>query len=155
MTHALGRFGAADEIVAMAKHYPNAWVDMCWAWSINPRHAGDFVRRFIHAAPVNKLFGFGGDTKRPRASVAYAQQARTGLTRALQAELSFYGQVFGFIEGRRAAIRERLAARPDADHARPMPDARPRGIGLVRADSAASGTAPPCPGPKTPRSERK
>jgi hypothetical protein len=76
-----------DELVALAKHYPNVYVDMCWAWSINPLVARDFVRRMIHAVPANKLFAFGGDTFWPNAAVAYATQARQWLTRALQAEL--------------------------------------------------------------------
>jgi hypothetical protein len=37
--------------------------------------------------PANKLFVFGGDTFWPTATVAYAAQARQGLTRALQAEV--------------------------------------------------------------------
>lgn len=77
----------SDELVALAKHYPNVYVDLCWAWSIDPYSARDFVRRFVHAAPANKLFIFGGDTGWPAASVAYAHQARAWLTRALQAEV--------------------------------------------------------------------
>ncbi len=76
-----------DELVALAKHYPNVYVDMCWAWSINPLVARDFVRRMIHAVPANKLFAFGGDTFWPNAAVAYATQARQWLTRALQTEV--------------------------------------------------------------------
>jgi hypothetical protein len=76
-----------DELVALAKHYPNVYVDMCWAWSINPFVARDFVRRMIHAVPVHKLFAFGGDTFWPNAALAYATQARQWLTRALQAEV--------------------------------------------------------------------
>jgi hypothetical protein len=75
------------ELIALAKHYPNVYVDLCWAWSIDPYSAGDFVRRYIHAAPANKLFVFGGDTGYPAAAVAYARQARRWLTRALQAEV--------------------------------------------------------------------
>jgi uncharacterized protein len=77
-----------DELVALAKHYPNVWVDLCWAWSIDPYSAGDFVRRFLHAVPVNKLFAFGGDTSWPTSSAAYAFQARRWLTRALEAEIA-------------------------------------------------------------------
>jgi predicted TIM-barrel fold metal-dependent hydrolase len=75
------------ELAAIAKHYHNVYVDLCWAWSIDPYSAGDFVRRFIHTVPLNKLFVFGGDTGWPSASVAYAKQARRWLTRALQAEI--------------------------------------------------------------------
>ncbi|MBX3015782.1 MAG: amidohydrolase family protein [Caldilineaceae bacterium] len=86
----------SDELLALAKHYPNVYVDLCWAWSIDPYTASDFVRRYIHAVPANKLFIFGGDTFWPAAAVAYAYQARQWLTRTLQAEvqeglLSEYG----------------------------------------------------------------
>ncbi|MDP6019589.1 MAG: amidohydrolase family protein, partial [Candidatus Latescibacteria bacterium] len=76
-----------DELVGLAKHYRNVWADLCWAWSIDPFSSCDFVRRFIHAAPANKLLGFGGDTGWPTSSAAYAIQARRWLTRALQAEI--------------------------------------------------------------------
>jgi hypothetical protein len=78
----------ADELVSIAKHYPNVWVDLCWAWSIDPYSAADFVRRFLHAVPSNKLFGFGGDTFWPTSAVAYSIQARRGLLRALEAEIA-------------------------------------------------------------------
>lgn len=76
-----------NELIALAKHYPNMWTDLCWAWSLNPRASANFVRHFIHAVPSNKLFGFGGDTFFPRATVAYAMQMRRWLTSALQAEV--------------------------------------------------------------------
>lgn len=77
----------SDEMVALAKHYPNVYVDLCWAWSIDPYSASDFMRRCIHAAPANKLFAFGGDTSWPGAALAYAHQARRWLTHTLQAEI--------------------------------------------------------------------
>lgn len=76
-----------DELVAVAKSFPNASVDLCWGWSIDPFTTCDFVRRMIHTAPANKLFAFGADTRWPNAAVAYAIQARRWLTRALQAEV--------------------------------------------------------------------
>ena len=76
-----------DEIVAIAKHFPNVVVDLCWAWSIAPDAAAAFVRRMIHAVPASKLFAFGGDTGWPGSSLAYSIQARQWLTRALQAEV--------------------------------------------------------------------
>jgi hypothetical protein len=78
----------SDELIALTKHYPNVWADLCWAWSINPLASADFVRRFIHAAPLNKLFGFGGDTQWPTSALAYSLQARKWLTKALSAEVA-------------------------------------------------------------------
>lgn len=75
------------ESLALAKHFSNVWIDLCWAWSIDPYTTRSFVRRFIHTAPANKLFAFGGDTFWPTSTVAYAHQARRRLTQALQAEV--------------------------------------------------------------------
>jgi len=77
----------SDELVALTKHYRNVWADLCWAWSIAPYTAADFVRRFLHAAPASKLFAFGGDTRWPTSSVAYALQARRWFHYALQGEV--------------------------------------------------------------------
>ncbi len=82
--HAGYPFG--PELIAMAKHYPNVYADMCWAWAIDPYRSIDFLRSMLHAAPVNKLLVFGGDSWSPNAVVGYAIQARTGIWRALDAE---------------------------------------------------------------------
>ncbi len=77
-----------EELIALTKHYRNVYADLCWAWGINPHAAGEFVRSFIHAAPINKLFVFGGDVRTPTASFAYSLQMRSGLTAALEAEVA-------------------------------------------------------------------
>jgi hypothetical protein len=61
---------------------------MCWAWSIDPYSSRDFLRRFIHAVPINKIFTFGGDTGWATSSVAYAFQARREIQKALEAEIA-------------------------------------------------------------------
>jgi uncharacterized protein len=78
----------AHELLSVAKHFPNVWVDLCWAWSLDPLTASDFVRRFLHAAPANKLFAFGGDSFWPMIVVGYARQARKWLARSLRAEIA-------------------------------------------------------------------
>ena len=75
------------ELVALAKHHANVWVDLCWAWSLDPYTAVDFVRRFLHSVPISKLFAFGGDEQWPTSVVGYAAQARRWLARALEAEV--------------------------------------------------------------------
>jgi hypothetical protein len=46
------------------------------------------LRPFIHAVPINNLFGFGGDPFSPFSSVGYGQQTRIWLTRPLQQEIN-------------------------------------------------------------------
>jgi predicted TIM-barrel fold metal-dependent hydrolase len=76
-----------DEMVALAKHFPNVAVDLCWAWSIDPYSSKDFMRRMLHAVPLNRVMGFGGDTRHPTGSYAYSIQARTWLARTLGEEV--------------------------------------------------------------------
>ena len=95
----------SDEgLAAIAKHYPNVYIDFCWAWSINPYYSCDVVRRLIHSVPINKIFAFGGDTFWPNASVAYAAQFRKWFTVSLEAEVKD-----GFLtEGEAIAVASRL-----------------------------------------------
>ena len=76
------------ELLSMAKHYANVYVDLCWAWGINPRASSEFVRQWIHSVPINKLFGFGGDAFLPTQTVGFAAQTRQWLTRTLSAEVA-------------------------------------------------------------------
>ncbi|WEJ13868.1 amidohydrolase (plasmid) [Sinorhizobium sp. K101] len=78
----------SDELIALAKHYTNVSIDMCWAWSINPLHASEFLRRYLRGAPKNKLFVFGGDTLLPTSSVGYAMQFRKWFGRTLGREVA-------------------------------------------------------------------
>lgn len=78
----------SDELIALTKHFHNVYADLCWAWSLNPLYSSDFVRRFLHGAPISKLFAFGGDSHSPTMTVGNAIQARKWLTRALEAEVA-------------------------------------------------------------------
>jgi predicted TIM-barrel fold metal-dependent hydrolase len=75
------------EALTLAKHYPNVFVDWCWAWSLDPRSAELAFRSAVHSVPRNKLFIFGGDAAYAHAAWAYSEQARDGLLRALRAEI--------------------------------------------------------------------
>ncbi|MBI4558078.1 MAG: amidohydrolase family protein [Candidatus Hydrogenedentes bacterium] len=72
-----------DEAIAIAKHYPNAYVDLCWAWIINPLASVRFVKEFLMAAPANKLLTFGGDYIPVEMVPGHAQIARKGLAQAI------------------------------------------------------------------------
>ena len=72
-----------DEYIALAKHYRNVTIDLCWAWIINPLACVRFVKEFLMAAPSNKLLTFGGDYATVENIVGHAAIARQGLAQAL------------------------------------------------------------------------
>ncbi len=72
-----------EEMTALAKHYANVSIDMCWAWIISPATGARYVQEFLTAAPVNKLLGFGGDYIPIEPVVGHARVARRGLALAL------------------------------------------------------------------------
>ncbi len=72
-----------DELIALAKQYPNVYVDLCWAWIVNPLATKNFVKEFQMAVPSNKLFTFGGDYTAVENVVGHAAIARHGLLLAL------------------------------------------------------------------------
>ncbi len=72
-----------EEMVAVAKQYPNAYMDLCWFWIVNPVAAKDFLKKLILAAPANKIFAFGGDYIPVELVPGHAAIARRGIVQAL------------------------------------------------------------------------
>ncbi|WP_347242818.1 amidohydrolase family protein [Thermogutta sp.] len=72
-----------EELISVAKHYTNAYVDMCWSWIINPVAAKDFLKKFLVTAPANKIFTFGGDYRPVEPVLGHALIARHGIALAL------------------------------------------------------------------------
>ncbi len=72
-----------QDLMAVAKHYASAYVDMCWAWIIDPASSKEFLKRFLVTAPANKVLPFGGDYIPVEPVVGHARLARHGVARAL------------------------------------------------------------------------
>jgi len=72
-----------EDLIAAAKQWPNAYVDMCWAWIINPVAAKDFLKKFLVTAPANKVLTFGGDYIPVEPVLGHAMVARRGIGLAL------------------------------------------------------------------------
>lgn len=72
-----------EDILSVAKHYTNAYIDMCWAWIINPVAAKDFLKKYLVTAPANKIFTFGGDYRPVEPVLGHALLARHGIALAL------------------------------------------------------------------------
>ena len=73
-----------SEMGAIAKNYPNVYLDMCWAWAMNPAAAERALNEWLDAVPFNKIFSFGADTELPWCNIGYALQARQGIARVLE-----------------------------------------------------------------------
>jgi uncharacterized protein len=72
-----------DEYIALAKHYKNVVIDMCWAWIINPVACVRFLREFLLAVPANKILPFGGDYFSVENIYGHAAIARQGIALTL------------------------------------------------------------------------
>jgi uncharacterized protein len=72
-----------EELLAVAKQWTNAHVDMCWAWIVNPLAAKDYLKKHIVTAPANKLLPFGGDYSPVEPVLGHAVIARRGIAQAL------------------------------------------------------------------------
>lgn len=72
-----------ESMIALTKHYSNAVLDMCWAWTINPIASIDFLKKYIVTSPINKLMAFGGDDLYIENILGHAKLARKGIAMAL------------------------------------------------------------------------
>ena len=72
-----------EQMIALAKHFTNAYIDMCWSWIINPVAAKDFLKKFLVTAPANKILTFGGDYVPVEPVLGHAVIARRGIAMAL------------------------------------------------------------------------
>jgi predicted TIM-barrel fold metal-dependent hydrolase len=83
-----------EDLLAVAKHYTNAYVDLCWAWIINPIATKDFLKKYLLTVPAHKILTFGGDYIPVEPVVGHAILARRGISLAL-AELVEEGWLDG------------------------------------------------------------
>jgi predicted TIM-barrel fold metal-dependent hydrolase len=72
-----------EPMIALAKQYTNAYIDMCFAWICNPIAAKDFLKKCLVTAPANKILTFGADCLTIENVVGHAILARRGITQAL------------------------------------------------------------------------
>lgn len=72
-----------EDMIAVAKHYTNAYLDMCWAWIISPVASVNFLKQYLATAPANKVFAFGGDYVPVEPVLGHALLARRGIAQAI------------------------------------------------------------------------
>lgn len=72
-----------EPMIPLAKHYTNAYIDMCWSWLMNPVAAKDFLKKYLVCAPTNKITVFGGDYVPVEPVLGHAVITRRGVALAL------------------------------------------------------------------------
>lgn len=80
-------FPYQEELVALARSFPNVYADFCWAFTISPAVSLRMIDEFLDAVPINKMFLFGGDYKHPELTYAQAKLARQSAARVLAARV--------------------------------------------------------------------
>ena len=55
-----GGYPYTGELLALAKNFPNVYLDLCWLHIISPTAAVCMLHEAIETVPVNKIFAFGG-----------------------------------------------------------------------------------------------
>jgi hypothetical protein len=78
----------SEFIGAVAKEFPNVWINLCWAWAMNPVQMERVLDEWLSCVPSNKIFGFGADTLSPFPVVGYAHQARNGIANVMEKKLN-------------------------------------------------------------------
>jgi predicted TIM-barrel fold metal-dependent hydrolase len=51
----------SEELGALAKNFPNVYIDMCWMHIISPNRSISMLSNWLDEVPANKILGFGGD----------------------------------------------------------------------------------------------
>ncbi len=72
-----------NEVMAMAKMFPNAYADFCWTHILSPASARQALDEMIGAVPANKILGFGGDYRHVELTYAHSVIARDNIARVL------------------------------------------------------------------------
>ena len=76
------------EAAAIAKVFPNVYVDLCWAHIISPSASRRALHEMLETVPSNKIFGYGGDYRYPELSYAHAKMARRNIAQVLAEKVS-------------------------------------------------------------------
>ncbi len=70
-------------LAALAKMFPNVYIDMCWAHVISPYASRCALAEFLDTVPVTKINGFGGDSLFLDAVYGHQLMARENISMVL------------------------------------------------------------------------
>ena len=78
-----GGYPYLGEALALAKNFPNVYLDLCWLHIISPTAGRRMLHEAIETVPANKIFAFGGDFIIPEGAYGHSVLARQAVSRVL------------------------------------------------------------------------
>ncbi len=78
-----GGYPFGGELSALAKNFPNVFIDMCWTYVISPSYSERYLHEWIETVPANKIMAFGGDYSLVEAVYAHSVMARETIINVL------------------------------------------------------------------------
>jgi predicted TIM-barrel fold metal-dependent hydrolase len=76
-----------EELGAIAKNFPNVFIDMCWMHIISPARARSALYDWLDEIPANKIMGFGGDYLFVEGSYGHSVIARENVSNVLTSKV--------------------------------------------------------------------
>ncbi|MFB3817008.1 MAG: amidohydrolase family protein [Candidatus Methylomirabilales bacterium] len=78
-----GAYPFTGPALALAKNFPNVFLDLCWLPIISPSAAARVLHEAIETVPANKILAFGGDFIIPEGAYGHSVMARRIVSRVL------------------------------------------------------------------------
>jgi len=78
-----GGWPYCGELGALAKNFPNVYIDMCWMHIISPSRSRSALSDWLDEVPANKIMGFGGDYLFVEGVYGHAVIAKENIARVL------------------------------------------------------------------------
>ena len=78
-----GSWPYCGTLSALAKNYPNVYLDMSWMHIISPSRARSALSEWLDEVPASKILGFGGDYLMVEGSYGHSIIARENIARVL------------------------------------------------------------------------
>jgi predicted TIM-barrel fold metal-dependent hydrolase len=82
-----GGWPYCGELGALAKNFPNVYIDMCWMHVISESRARSALSEWLDEVPANKIMGFGGDYAFVEGVYGHAVMAKENIARVLASKV--------------------------------------------------------------------
>jgi hypothetical protein len=96
-----GGWPYSSELGALAKNFPNVYIDMCWMHVISASRARSALSEWLDEVPASKIMGFGGDYAFVEGAYGHAVMAKENIATVLASKVE--ERAFSLDEAKRIA----------------------------------------------------